>query len=191
MRTTFKEIEVYVPHIAASGGTLIALTGDKIVTGMMSQLSPLDPQIRYKGRAISALTFRHAYDRLCKTFEKKHKEEAPYPQQALADKLDPFVMEEWNASLQAMEDYANEILRLANYGEEKAWEIAHALVTISHFMSPMLISIPHGNLACESRKTTHVKETRNSGDTSVLGLEIFFLPSLVPMSLDMSCQQRP
>lgn len=27
LRTSFKEIEVYVPHIAASGGTLIARTG--------------------------------------------------------------------------------------------------------------------------------------------------------------------
>jgi hypothetical protein len=44
LRKAFKEIIVFVPHIAASGGTLLALTGNKIVMGMMSQLSPLDPQ---------------------------------------------------------------------------------------------------------------------------------------------------
>ena len=43
LRKTFKEIVVFVPHIAASGGTLLALTGNKIVMGMMSQLSPFDP----------------------------------------------------------------------------------------------------------------------------------------------------
>ena len=40
----FEEIIVFVPHIAASGETLLALTGNKIVMGMMSQLSSLDPQ---------------------------------------------------------------------------------------------------------------------------------------------------
>ncbi len=31
LRKAFKEIIVFVPHIAASGGTLLALTGNKIV----------------------------------------------------------------------------------------------------------------------------------------------------------------
>ena len=43
LRKTFEEIIVFVPPIAASGGTLLALTGNTIVMGMMSQLSPLDP----------------------------------------------------------------------------------------------------------------------------------------------------
>ena len=129
LRKTFKEIEVYVPHMAASGGTLIALVGDKIVMGLMSQLSPLDPQIIYKGRQISALTPRHAYDRLCEMFEKMSKDEAPYPQQALADKLDPYLMEDWNSTVETAEQYATEILTLAKY--KKPGELAHAL--IHHF----------------------------------------------------------
>ncbi len=38
LRSAFETIHVFVPHIAASGGTLIALTGNEIVMGMMSQL---------------------------------------------------------------------------------------------------------------------------------------------------------
>lgn len=127
LRQSFKQIEVFVPHIAASGGTLIALTGDVIVMGIMSQLSPLDPQIRYKGRQISALHARHAYNRLCNTFAKKTKEEAPYPQQALADKLDPFLMEDWHAAVSMAEDCVAKILQMSRYGED-AQRIAIALV---------------------------------------------------------------
>jgi len=128
IRESFKEIEVYIPHMAASGGTLIALAGDKIVMGLMSQLSPLDPQVYYKGRMISALCFRHAYNRLCKEFETKTRDEAPYPQQALADKLDPFHMEDWNSAIQTSEQYVEQILTLAKYKEAKklARELIHS-----------------------------------------------------------------
>lgn len=127
LRSAFKKIEIYVPHIAASGGTLIALTGDTIIMGQMSQLSPLDPQVFYEGRYISALAFRAAYNRLCRMFAEKTKEEAPYPQQALADKLDPILMEDWNGSIETAEGYATMILQLANYGD-RSGEIAHNLV---------------------------------------------------------------
>lgn len=48
IRDAFEEITVFVPHIAASGGTLLALTGNKVRMGIMSQLSPVDPQRPYK-----------------------------------------------------------------------------------------------------------------------------------------------
>lgn len=129
IRQSFKHVEVFVPHMAASGGTLIALTGDQIVMGIMSQLSPIDPQIYYQGRQISALSGRHAYNRLCRIFEKLSKNEAPYPAQALTDKLDPFVMEDWNCAIETAEQYAEEILRLSGYDEPE--KMAHEL--IHHF----------------------------------------------------------
>jgi len=45
LRVSFEEIEIFVPHMAASGGTLISLIADRIVMGIMSQLSPIDPQV--------------------------------------------------------------------------------------------------------------------------------------------------
>ncbi len=44
IRDSFGDITVFVPHIAASGGTMLALTGNKIRMGVMSQLSPVGPQ---------------------------------------------------------------------------------------------------------------------------------------------------
>lgn len=48
--------------------------------GSMSQLSPLDPQVYYDGRMMSALNGRAAYNRLCEAFSQKTRDEAPYPQ---------------------------------------------------------------------------------------------------------------
>lgn len=48
IRRCFDDIIVFVPHIAASGGTMLALTGNRIRMGMMSQLNPVDVQVSYK-----------------------------------------------------------------------------------------------------------------------------------------------
>jgi hypothetical protein len=128
LRKAFDEIEVYVPHMAASGGTLISLTGNKIVMGPMSQLSPVDPQVVYRNRRVSALFVRHAFNRISKLFETKTKEEAPYPHQALADKLDPILMEVDSAAVNTAHQYVRKILDLAQYDEETAQEIAGMLI---------------------------------------------------------------
>ena len=63
IRSTFDRITAFVPHAAASGGTLLALAGNEIVMGPMSYLTPLDVQIRYKGGFISATTFMKFFSR--------------------------------------------------------------------------------------------------------------------------------
>lgn len=128
LRDSFKHIEIFVPHMAASGGTLISLIADKIIMGRMSQLSPVDPQLPYKGRRVSALFVRHAFNRLCKVFETKTRDEAPYPHQALAEKLDPVLMEVDHAAVRTALGYAVQILSQSGYDEEKANEIASELV---------------------------------------------------------------
>jgi hypothetical protein len=127
IRKCFKEITTFVPHIAASGGTLLALTGNTIVMGPMSHITPLDVQIPYKGTSISAATFMRFFARASQWFEKMTPDEAPYPQKALSDNLDPFLMEEWSGLMDTALDYVGEILGLAGY--EKNMQIAQQLVT--------------------------------------------------------------
>jgi hypothetical protein len=127
IRSHLDEITTFVPSIAASGGTLLTLTGDRIVMGPMSQITPLDVQLRYKGTWISAATFMRSFARISEWFKKITPEEAPYPQTALADKLDPFVMEEWNGLMETMVNYVEDILRLAKY--ENPGEVATEIVT--------------------------------------------------------------
>jgi hypothetical protein len=127
VRQALKEITTFVPHVAASGGTLLTTTGNQIVMGSMSHITPLDSQVRFKGTWVSATSGWRFYQRSIEWFEKKTPEEAPYPQRALAERLDPYIMEEWNGVLSAMTDYVTEILTLSGYGEEAA-SIARKLV---------------------------------------------------------------
>ena len=126
IRSRFKEITTFVPHVAASGGTLLALVGNEMVMGPMSHLTPLDVQIPYKGSTISATTFTKFFARASKWFEKTAAEEAPYPSRALADKLDPFLMEEWAGLTHTAMDYVSDILQLAGYTQSR--QIAEKLV---------------------------------------------------------------
>lgn len=65
IREYFKHIKVFIPNIAASGGTLLALTGNEIVMSELSRLSPIDTQLRYKDEIVSA----QSYDRAVETFD--------------------------------------------------------------------------------------------------------------------------
>ena len=127
LRSCFEDITVFIPHIAASGGTLIALSGNKIVMGPMSHISPLDVQINYKGTSISMATLQRFFTRASVWFEKMTPDEAPYPQKALTDKLDPFIMEEWSGTMGMATSYVGEILKMS--GNKNYEDIARQLVT--------------------------------------------------------------
>lgn len=50
----FQDITAVVPVYAMSGGTMIALASNKIVMGKQSQLGPIDPQMPFQNRTVSA-----------------------------------------------------------------------------------------------------------------------------------------
>jgi len=128
LRKAFKEIIVFVPHIAASGGTLIALTGNKIVMGMMSQLSPLDPQTQSEKGTISANSVVKAHKFVTIFFKDITVEDAPYPYKVLANKSDGVEIGDALAQLSLMEEYIREILVDSGYKKEKCSKIATNLV---------------------------------------------------------------
>jgi hypothetical protein len=128
LRKTFKEIIVFVPHIAASGGTLLALTGNKIVMGMMSQLSPLDPQAKSGDGVVSANSIVDAHQFVTRLFDDIAVEDAPYSYKALADKCDSVDIRDALASLSLMEEYILEILEDCGYSKEKCKKISNRIV---------------------------------------------------------------
>jgi hypothetical protein len=128
LRKTFKEIIVFVPHIAASGGTLLALAGNKIVMGMMSQLSPLDPQAKVEDGAVSANSVVDAHEFVTRLFDDVSVEDAPYSYKALADKCDGVDIRDALASLSLMEEYILEILEDCGYSKEECKKISHSIV---------------------------------------------------------------
>lgn len=50
----FQRIEVVVPTLAMSAGTMLSLAANEIIMGRQSQLGPIDPQLPIGSRAVSA-----------------------------------------------------------------------------------------------------------------------------------------
>ncbi len=50
----FSDIEVIIPTLSMSAGTMISLAANRIVMGRQSQIGPIDPQMPFGGRFVSA-----------------------------------------------------------------------------------------------------------------------------------------
>lgn len=129
LRNSFKEIIVFIPHIAASGGTLVALTGNEIVMGMMSQFTPLSPHGEdEKGRSVSALSVIEAFEYVTEFFKRVAVEDAPYTYRVLAEKYDAVDIHDALAIMSLMNDYICEILEGSGYKKDKCKVIAKTLI---------------------------------------------------------------
>ena len=106
LKNFFKEITVFVPRSTSIGGTLLALTGSEIVMGEMSRLSPVEEQLPYKDTYISSSAAEMAFYRCQRWFDDTPHEEASYPQRAMVDKLDPFIMESLSTRAEMASVYA-------------------------------------------------------------------------------------
>ncbi len=124
IRKNFDKIIVFIPHIAASGGTLIALIGNEIVMGMMSQLSPIDPI--NGGR--SALSVVRGFRNITNIFKTMPEEDAPYPLKILAENLEASELDEAFSSLSMVEEHAKEILEMGGIKTADAEKISKSLV---------------------------------------------------------------
>lgn len=118
LRKGFRNITVFIPRVSASGGTLLAMTGNELVMGDMAHLTPIDIQVPYKGDRVSVNTMEQAITRLEKYFSKILPAEAPYPYRAMTDKLDPILREDWSAYTEDIFKYVLEILKLDGYKNE-------------------------------------------------------------------------
>jgi hypothetical protein len=110
LRKSFSDITVFIPNISASGGTLIALTGNRIIMGDMSNISPLDVQLQRQGNMVSVNAMLRSFSALTDFFKDKHESDVPYPWVAMANKLDPVEYQEWVDISDCMEKHAMEIL---------------------------------------------------------------------------------
>lgn len=93
LRAHFDKITAFVPHIAASGATVVALGCNEIVMGNISRLSGIDPSSDLESGSISALSIVRAFKYLEDLLGTKTLDEISYPYQHLvktitAEKLD-------------------------------------------------------------------------------------------------------
>lgn len=94
LQNSFDEIIAYVPYEAASGGTVLCLSANKIVMGLTSNLTPIDPQIRYKNQWVSATSYKQAVISFQEEYGKLRPEEIPSPHQQIGEKFDPVILKE-------------------------------------------------------------------------------------------------
>ncbi len=128
VRQCFDDITVFVPHIAASGGTMLALTGNRIRMGMMSQLGPVDIQVPYKDGYISANSLPTAEVDLSDRIAMKRPDELSYVEKHLVDSLDPAIMVEMDNIVHMGQMYLSKILEGVGYSEEEVKKITDTLI---------------------------------------------------------------
>lgn len=136
VRETFEELTCFVPHEAASCGTLIALSADEIVMGMMSHLSPIDVQMvtkeghGHEERQIPARAVFRDITSLAEDFTApgKRNESTRELWQKLSEKLDPTWMATMKGESETVEQYAMSLLRAARYETREARQIAQKLI---------------------------------------------------------------
>ncbi len=119
LRENFSNITAFVPHIAASGATLLAIASNEIVMGDISQLSPIDPYYIEGDRVIYAISLIRAFQTLDEYFKTRGVEEASYPYQRFADCIFPEAYDRAVRLVEMVGGYANELLEKAGYSEQE------------------------------------------------------------------------
>lgn len=127
IHSKFKYVEVIVPTLAMSAGTMISLSADKIIMGRASQLGPIDPQMSINGQSVSARSVVEQVA-LAKSDIKKDIALAHVWAPILGNMTPGLIVEAENAS-----DYSERMV--ARWLERKGHLPAKAKAIASHFNS--------------------------------------------------------
>jgi len=132
LRENFEEIEAYVPYEAASGGTVLCLAANRIVMCNTSNLTPIDPQVSYKGRRVSVVSYEQAIKDMMKKYSTNSPDEIPSPDQQMCNQFDPIVAKEFSKMVFDSIMIAIELLEesqkpTTTADNDRIWGIAFAL----------------------------------------------------------------
>ncbi len=121
LHETYEHIRVFVPHMAMSGGTLIACAADEIFMGPYSSLGPTDPQIFLGGKYVPI-------DAIINEFEAAFEEVSRDPSKALLwnERLKqvPFGMRKAIETMKRnSNEYLKELLKKRNCSDKSDEEI--------------------------------------------------------------------
>jgi hypothetical protein len=118
LRDCFNKIIGYVPHMAASGASVMALSCDELILGDISRLTGFDPYHQSNGDTECALSTVRAFSNLVKYFKTRTLEEAPYPYQHLLNSITAEKYDEATHTLRLVAGYAAELMVKAGYQAE-------------------------------------------------------------------------
>ncbi|HXM51083.1 MAG TPA: hypothetical protein VN956_24775 [Pyrinomonadaceae bacterium] len=134
LRKKFAFLHVFVPYEAASGATLMSLAGNKLTLGELGYVTPIDPQVRYRGEWVSSYGIVEKVADIEKRFKKLAPEEMPIPWKQMIDQLDLVYYREMETVVWEARYYAMKLLESAKYPPEMRLSIAMKLAhnTFSH-----------------------------------------------------------
>lgn len=121
-----QDLRIYVLREAKSAATLIACAANTIVFSDLSELGPMDPQIKRPDldQRFSPLAIKHTFELLQDESKKGHDGIV----QTLSGKLpDPLVLGELLKTLETGKDYIFKLLRTRMFPEENEEEVARAI----------------------------------------------------------------
>ncbi|MGC9598931.1 MAG: hypothetical protein ABSE18_00925 [Minisyncoccia bacterium] len=127
LQKRFKHLHIFVPYEAASGATLMSLAANKITLGDLGYLTPIDPQLSYKGGWVSSYGIVEEVDMLEKKFKNMRPEEMPIPWKQMAEKLDIVLYREMDTLVWEAQEYAVKLLKGAGYNDDVARAVAYRL----------------------------------------------------------------
>jgi len=117
LRKNFEKIIGFVPHIAASGATVMALSCNELVMGNISRLTGIDPSYETDGETIYPLSIVRAFQTLETRLRTKTLDEISYPYQHLVESISGDKLDEATNTLKMVEQYATELMENAGYDE--------------------------------------------------------------------------
>ena len=128
LRNNFNKIVAFIPHIAASGASLIALSCNEIVMGDISRLTGIDPHYDVNSETIYPISTVRAFKNLESILGAKTLDEISYPYQHLVQSISAEKYDEATHALKMVEGYATELLEKAGYTKEKMAKIINGLL---------------------------------------------------------------
>lgn len=130
---TYK-LGVIIPSVAKSAASMIALGSDEIVMGPLSELGPIDPLVQhpnYKNLWVPIQSIRYCVDFAQKTLEHYSDSKTIIKVlEPLLDKLDPWLIGDYEKAIRASEQYAQHLLRQYMFKDdpEKASEVTRTMI---------------------------------------------------------------
>lgn len=114
IREFCEEFAVIVPFAAKSGASMLLLGADEVVMGPISELGPIDPLVRhpvYKDILVPVQAVWHCLDYLQRSINNSRDPELTSAMvKPLLDKLDPWLIGDYEKTIKASQQYAKTLL---------------------------------------------------------------------------------
>ncbi|MGP8124492.1 MAG: SDH family Clp fold serine proteinase [Nitrososphaerales archaeon] len=128
LRENFKEIVGLVPHVAASGATILALSCNSLVFGNISHLSGIDPSADTPRGRVSALSIVRAFDTLEEKLGTMTEGEISYPYRHLLSSITAEKYDDATHALSMVDSYTTDLMEKAGYTKDEIHKILHGVL---------------------------------------------------------------